>query len=64
MRRCTTVAKKELLFAGPFGLTAWLCGTTFIDRKKAVEARSLLANLVEERSRQGISVLLFPEGTR
>ena len=35
MLRCTTLAKRELLyFTGPFGWAAWLCGTTFIDRNK------------------------------
>lgn len=34
MGKCTVVARKELLYAWPFGLSAWLAGVVFIDRSK------------------------------
>lgn len=62
--RCTSFVKKELMFAGPFGLAAWLCGTIFIDRlnrEKAKESMNKTVNLIKENK---IKVWIFPEGTR
>lgn len=42
MRKCTVVAKKELFYAWPFGLAAWLCGLIFIDRVNAGGARAAI----------------------
>lgn len=42
MDKCTVVAKKELFYAWPFGLAAWLCGLIFIDRMNSEKARSVL----------------------
>jgi len=42
MGKCTIVAKKELFYAWPFGLAAWLCGLTFVDRMKSDEARDIM----------------------
>lgn len=39
MDKCTAVAKKELFYAWPFGLAAWLCGLIFIDRVNPDKAR-------------------------
>ena len=40
--RCTALAKKQLLYAGPFGPAAWLCGTIFIDRLNHEKAKGTL----------------------
>lgn len=40
MDKCTVVAKKELYYAWPFGLAAWLCGLIFIDRVHAKKAHN------------------------
>ena len=32
MKRCAAIAKKEISYAGPFGVVARLCGTIFIER--------------------------------
>ena len=40
MEKCTVVAKKEIFYAWPFGLAAWLCGLIFIDRMNSEKARS------------------------
>ena len=39
---CTPLAKKELLYTGPFGLATWLCGITFIDRLNPEKARNTI----------------------
>jgi lysophosphatidate acyltransferase len=45
---CTPLAKKELLYSGPFGLAIWLCGITFIDRLNAQKARGTIDKLAEK----------------
>lgn len=47
MDKCTVVAKKEILYAWPFGLAAWLCGLIFIDRMNSEKARSVINTAVE-----------------
>ena len=42
IERATTLAKKALLYFGPFGLAAYLNGTTFIDRSRGAESRKIL----------------------
>ena len=32
LEKAAPIAKKELKYAGPFGLACWLCGAVFIDR--------------------------------
>ncbi|KAJ8300215.1 hypothetical protein KUTeg_021734 [Tegillarca granosa] len=50
---CSSLAKKELLYVGPFGLAAWLCGTVFIDRlnhEKALDTIKSTAALIKEQN--------------
>ena len=47
MKRCTVVAKKELLYAGPFGIAAWLCGLVFIDRLNSEASRLAINNSIK-----------------
>lgn len=42
MDKCTVVAKRELFYAWPFGLAAWLCGLIFIDRMNSDKAKNTL----------------------
>lgn len=42
MDKCTVVAKKEIFYAWPFGLAAWLSGLIFIDRMNSEKARSVI----------------------
>lgn len=64
MDKCTVVAKKELLFAVPFSIAAWLCGLVFIDRKNAGRAKSTINEAVDELKKKRIKLWIFPEGTR
>ena len=45
---CTPLAKKELLYSGPFGLAIWLCGITFIDRLNPQKARGTIDKLADK----------------
>ncbi|KAL5012725.1 hypothetical protein ScPMuIL_011276 [Solemya velum] len=62
--RCTSLAKKELLYAGPFGPAAWLCGTIFIDRLNKDSAITTISRTVEIIKSKNVKVFVFPEGTR
>lgn len=48
MDKCTAVAKKEIFYAWPVGLAAWLCGLIYIDRMNSDKARSVINNAAEE----------------
>lgn len=48
MKKCTVVAKKELLYAGPFGLAAWLCGLVFIDRLNSEASRQAINKSINQ----------------
>ncbi|XP_055374751.1 1-acyl-sn-glycerol-3-phosphate acyltransferase beta [Condylostylus longicornis] len=64
MQKCTVVAKKELLYAQPFGLAAWLCGLIFIDRVRSEKARDTLNSANHKIKSKNIKLWVFPEGTR
>ncbi|XP_059480728.1 1-acyl-sn-glycerol-3-phosphate acyltransferase alpha [Neocloeon triangulifer] len=64
MEKCTVVAKKELLYAWPFGLAAWLCGLVFIDRLNADKARESMNQATKHIQENKIKLWIFPEGTR
>uniref|UniRef100_A0A0A9YMB9 1-acylglycerol-3-phosphate O-acyltransferase n=3 Tax=Lygus hesperus TaxID=30085 RepID=A0A0A9YMB9_LYGHE len=51
MKRCTVVAKKELLYSGPFGLAAWLCGLVFINRLNSEASRQAI-NMTTKQLRE------------
>jgi HAD superfamily hydrolase (TIGR01490 family) len=59
----TAVAKKELANDPVFGLAFRLAGVAFVDRSGHGDARQALEPAVQ-RLRDGISVLIAPEGTR
>lgn len=64
MHKTTVVAKRELLYAWPFGVCAWLCGLIFIDRYKADESKLKMNKALERLKKQDIKLWIFPEGTR
>ncbi|XP_037038270.1 1-acyl-sn-glycerol-3-phosphate acyltransferase alpha [Bradysia coprophila] len=64
MNKCTVVAKRELFYAWPFGLAAWLCGLIFIDRMQSDKARNSLCDATELIKKKKIKLWIFPEGTR
>lgn len=64
MNKCTVVAKRELFFAWPFGLAAWLCGLIFINRMQSDRAREHLNEASTNLKNKKIKLWIFPEGTR
>lgn len=55
MGKCTVVAKKELFYAWPFGLAAWLCGLIFIDRLNSVSSRQTINNSMDQLKKDKVS---------
>ncbi|XP_021704643.1 1-acyl-sn-glycerol-3-phosphate acyltransferase alpha [Aedes aegypti] len=64
MNKCTVIAKKELLYTGPFGVAAWLSGLIFIDRKNAEKAHVAMNECTDMLKEKRIKLWVFPEGTR
>lgn len=64
MQKCTVVAKRELFYAWPFGLAAWLCGLIFINRMQSERARDSLYKASNSIKSKNIKLWIFPEGTR
>lgn len=53
--RCTSLAKKELKYAGPFGLAAWLAGTVFVDRLNRERAKDTMDKTVKLLKEKNVS---------
>lgn len=62
--RATVVAKKELLYAFPFGLAAYLWGTLYINRSNKSDALDKLNQESIAIQQNAAKLLFFPEGTR
>jgi 1-acyl-sn-glycerol-3-phosphate acyltransferase len=62
-RRIRLIAKKQLARIPLFGWVMWAGRFIFIDRQNGVAARRSI-ELAGQRIHDGVSVLLFPEGTR
>jgi len=60
----SAILKKELLSLPFFGWALSLLQPIAIDRKQKFKARRVLMQQGKERLTKGISVLIFPEGTR
>ena len=61
--RCACFIKKELKYAGPFGLAAILCGTVWVDRvntKNAVDTmKSTVKQIKDKRVGTTFSLFIF-----
>lgn len=55
MGKCTVIAKKELLYSGPFGLAAYLCGLIFIPRVQSDKAKSIMNLSVDKIKPERVS---------
>ena len=53
--RCACLVKKELMYAGPFGLAALLCGSVFIDRYNSEKAVDTMKKHVEKINNKNVS---------
>lgn len=62
--RATVVAKRELLYAFPFGPASYLWGTLFINRSNRKDALDKLNQESQAITENDAKLLVFPEGTR
>lgn len=51
---CTPLAKKELIYAGPFGIACWLNGVTFIDRLNHEKAKETIEELATRINKENV----------
>ncbi|CAE6477206.1 unnamed protein product [Rhizoctonia solani] len=63
-KRASIMAKKELKWAPFLGQFMALSGAVFVDRKSSKDALHALAQAGEEMKSKGVSLWVFPEGTR
>ncbi|WP_426359922.1 1-acylglycerol-3-phosphate O-acyltransferase [Pseudocolwellia sp. HL-MZ19] len=59
-----SVGKQSLKWIPFFGQMYWLTGNILIDRKNSSKAKSTIAHTASRINSDGLSVWLFPEGTR
>lgn len=62
--RCTFIAKKSLLYTGPFGLMIYMSGSTFIDRQQRDKAINMLNAAAAQCKESNFKLVIFAEGTR
>lgn len=63
-KNCVSIGKKSLAWVPVFGWLYYLSGHILIDRKKSKKAHDTLDLATESLVNKGISLWLFPEGTR
>lgn len=59
-----SVGKKSLKWIPFFGQMYWLTGNILIDRKNTNKALGTISSAADKMKEKGLSVWLFPEGTR
>jgi 1-acyl-sn-glycerol-3-phosphate acyltransferase len=59
-----TVGKKSLVWLPLFGQLYWITGNILIDRANRSKAMGTIEQVVEKVKERGVSVWMFPEGTR
>ncbi|XP_004930230.1 1-acyl-sn-glycerol-3-phosphate acyltransferase alpha [Bombyx mori] len=58
------IMKKELFYAGTFGIAAYLGGGIYIDRKNAKNAHKTIQDTNEALTKNKTKIWIYPEGTR
>ncbi|CAG9783112.1 unnamed protein product [Diatraea saccharalis] len=64
VHKMTVIAKNELFYVWPFGLSAYLAGVVFIERTNAKNAYKQLAITSDVMLKDKSKIWVFPEGTR
>nr|AIN34714.1 fatty alcohol acetyltransferase [Agrotis segetum] len=64
VNKMAAIAKKELFYIWPFGLSAYLAGVVFIDRSNPKNAYKQLQQTSDVMVKSKTKIWLFPEGTR
>lgn len=58
------IAKREIMYLPPIGLSIWSYGSIFVDRSNPGAARKSVARASEAINKGGKKLIFFPEGTR
>ncbi len=61
-RYCTILAKREISWAGPFGLSSWLAGVEFINRKNRQQSTETMHHIMKKIQNKSLRLWIFPEG--
>lgn len=64
LQRVAALAKHSLMYYGSFGITAFLCGTIFVDRSDPKMAAIKLNSVARTLKEHQVKLWIFPEGTR
>jgi len=64
LHNTVVIGKKEIIYVPIFGLFFYLTGNILLDRKKGRKSVSQLDAGVEAIKNKGLSISIFPEGTR
>lgn len=62
VRYCTILAKKELIWAGPFGPSSWCAGVEFVDRKNRERSAETMRYIMKKIKHKSLRLWIFPEG--
>lgn len=63
-KNCVSLGKKSLKWIPFFGQLYWLSGNILIDRSNRSKAAGTISKSAEKIKNNGLSVWMFPEGTR
>ncbi|WP_404341009.1 1-acylglycerol-3-phosphate O-acyltransferase [Pseudoalteromonas mariniglutinosa] len=63
-QNCVSLGKKSLRWIPFFGQLYWLSGNILIDRTNRSKAADTISKTAEKITQKGLSVWMFPEGTR
>lgn len=63
IRYCTILAKKEIIWAGPFGISSWFAGVEFVDRKNRDRSIETMRHIRKKIIEKSLRLWIFPEGT-
>lgn len=61
---CFFIMKRELLWIPIYGWAFWRIGLIGVNRKRGATNMNLLANKVTQNIMNGMTLIIFPEGTR
>jgi len=64
LNRVAAIAKQSLMYYGTFGLTAYLCGTVFVDRRNPKLSAEKMNCVAHTLKADRVKLWVFPEGTR
>lgn len=64
MNKTTVIARMLLLFAGPYGVAAWLAGIIYINKSSKGGGVNKMNEAVEYLKKKKTKLWVFPEGEK